>query len=121
MVMLNIECHCGNVKLSAKRLPKSITRCNCSICHRLGALWAYFAAGDVELRSGDHPLQSYAWGEKSINYHRCGNCGCCTHYTSTDSDGRPFFGLNCRMAAAAEIEGIRMRNFDGLDSWKYLD
>jgi hypothetical protein len=119
--MLNIECHCGNVKLTATQLPSSITSCNCSICYRLGALWAYFDSADVELRIAEHPPDSYAWGEKSITYHRCGNCGCTTHYTSTDSDGSQLIALNCRMAPISEIDGIAIRHFDGRDSWRYLD
>jgi hypothetical protein len=119
--MLNIECHCGNVKLTAKQLPRSITSCNCSICYRLGALWAYFDSADVELRIAGHPSGSYAWGEKSITYHHCGNCGCTTHYTSTDSDGSQLIALNCRMAPISEIDGIAIRHFDGRDSWRYLE
>ncbi|MDH3763213.1 MAG: aldehyde-activating protein [Gammaproteobacteria bacterium] len=119
--MLNIECHCGNVKLTANRRPSSITSCNCSICYRLGALWAYFVSDDVELRIGEHPSAGYAWGEKSITYHRCGNCGCTTHYTSSDRDDGQRIALNCRMAPISEIEGIPVRSFDGRDSWRYLD
>ncbi|MCP4388409.1 MAG: aldehyde-activating protein [Gammaproteobacteria bacterium] len=119
--MLSIECHCGNVKLTTDQPLSSITSCNCSICYRLGALWAYFVSGDTELRIGEHPLDSYAWGEKSITYHRCVDCGCTTHYTTTNSDGSQHIALNCRMAQTSEIEGIPARSFDGLDSWKYLD
>jgi len=50
--MFSVECHCGNIKITANALPSSITSCNCSICNRLGALWAYFDLENVETLSG---------------------------------------------------------------------
>jgi hypothetical protein len=119
--MLNVECHCGNLKLLANALPASLTSCNCSICYRLGALWAYFDLQDVEISRGDKPTMSYSWGEKTITYHRCGECGCTTHYTASEADGSELIALNCRMAPTSQIHALTVREFDGLVSWKYRD
>ena len=119
--MFAIECHCGNLKLVATEPPSSITRCNCSICHRLGALWAYYEQDKVTIASRGQPNQSYAWGEKTITYHRCGVCGCTTHYTGTADDGGDLIAINCRMARPSDISSIPLREFDGRVSWKYLD
>lgn len=119
--MFSVECHCGNLALTASRAPASMTNCNCSICHRLGALWAYYDRNDVELHGAGEPADTYRWGEKTITYHRCGRCGCTTHYTATKKDGSELIALNCRMAPEAQTAAIRVRRFDGLDSWRYLD
>ena len=119
--MFYAECHCGNVKLLAAQPPSSITQCNCSICHRLGALWGYFDSADVQIRVGDKPLNAYSWGEKSIIYHSCSRCGCTTHYTTTESDGNELVAINCRMAPLDDIGAIPVREFDGLVTWEYLD
>ncbi|MCG6890373.1 MAG: aldehyde-activating protein [Gammaproteobacteria bacterium] len=119
--MFNAECHCGNLKLAASAPPASITRCNCSMCNRLGALWAYYDEENVKVTSGSKPGNTYAWGEKTITYHRCGECGCTTHYTTTDDDGRELISVNCRMAQLSDIANIPVREFDGLVTWKYLD
>ena len=119
--MFSTECHCGNLKLVAKELPSSMTSCNCSICNRLGALWAYYDLGNVEIISGDEPKSTYSWGEKTITYHRCGKCGCTTHYTAIESDGSELVAINCRMAPLPKIRNIPVRPFDGLDAWKYMD
>ena len=119
--MFEAECHCGNLKLIAVGRPSSITRCNCSICYRLGALWAYYAQRDVEIVQVEGASDTYAWGEKTIVYHRCDKCGCTTHYTAADDDGGELVAINCRMARPVEIGAIPVRDFDGLDSWKYLD
>ena len=39
--MLNGWCHCGEVGWTLDQAPKSVTACNCTICRRYGALWAY--------------------------------------------------------------------------------
>lgn len=119
--MFDTACHCGKVKLKARQVPDSVTCCNCSICHRLGALWAYYNADEVIVTTTDGPPDSYAWGEKTIVYHRCGDCGCTTHYTATDSDGVPMIAVNCRMATIEQMKAVPVRQFDGLDSWQYLD
>ena len=119
--MFSVECHCGNLKLVTANPPASITSCNCSICNRLGALWAYYDRQQVEIIRGDAPMDSYSWGEKTITYHRCGECGCTTHYTATEADGSGLIAINCRMAPLSDISGIAVREFDGLITWKYLD
>jgi hypothetical protein len=119
--MLNIECQCGNLKLVANKKPSSITRCNCSICNRLGALWAYYGLEDVNIVPGEEPDDTFSWGEGTIIYHRCSICGCTTHYMAIDDDGSDLVALNCRMAPGTEISNISIREFDGLNAWKYSD
>ena len=41
--MIDVACHCGAVRLTVPRAPVEVTECNCSICRRLGARWAYYA------------------------------------------------------------------------------
>jgi hypothetical protein len=119
--MFHAECHCGNIKLVASEPPSEITSCNCSICNRLGALWAYYDEETVRVTIGDASISTYSWGEKTITYHRCENCGCTTHYTTTEDDGNRLIAINCRMAQLSDISDIPVREFDGLFTWKYLD
>jgi len=119
--MFSVECHCGKLKLVADQPPSSITSCNCSICNRLGALWAYYDRQNVELIDGDTPADTYSWGAGTITYHRCAECGCTTHYTATEADATELIALNCRMAKLSDISRIPVRQFDGLLTWKYLD
>ena len=119
--MLSAECHCGNIRLEAGEMPESLTSCNCTYCSRLGALWSYYARNNVNIEIGEQPVAEYRWGERTITYHRCENCGCTTHYTTLDDDGSDLIAINCRMAPASAIDGIPVREFDGLVSWKYLD
>ena len=108
-------------EIIADEVPSSITSCNCSFCNRVGALWAYFNLNNVEIHSESDLIDTYSWGEKAITYHRCGTCGCATHYTAPTNDGGTRIAINCRMASLSEISNIPIRQFDGRDTWKYLD
>jgi hypothetical protein len=119
--MFETNCHCGNVQVNANEYPENITMCNCSICHRYGALWAYYVADQVTVVNGDLPVSSYQWGQRRITFHSCGNCGCVTHYTCIREDGTHKVGINTRMAAPGITKNIAVRLFDGADSWKYIN
>ncbi len=119
--MLEAKCHCGNIVLSTTELPESVTSCNCSICHSLGALWAYYNLPDVGIKNSNPADSIYEWGEKTMSFHRCENCGCTTHYTRTEDDGNRLVAINTRMVSPAQMESISIRYFDGAVSWKYIE
>ena len=47
--MADVEgaCHCGAVRWLYRGMPESATACNCTVCSRYGALWAYGAEGET--------------------------------------------------------------------------
>jgi len=47
--MITGGCHCGRVRFALPALPAEVTRCNCSICAKLGALWAYYPPDALEI------------------------------------------------------------------------
>lgn len=121
--MFKGQCHCGNVQLSAPEAPPTLTACTCSICHRYGAQWAYFKVGEVDVSCFEQPTQTYRWGDEDIDFHHCPRCGCLTHYTSTKNkpDAEDRIAFNGRMFDPALTAAIRLRHFDGADTWTYLD
>lgn len=119
--MLIAACHCGAVRIEMSRRPVSLTRCTCSICHRYGALWAYCTRKTARVVADEDVLAGYRWGDRTIEFFHCRTCGCLTHYESIDSSGNGRIAVNARMLERGEIDGIRVRTFDGADTWKYLD
>ena len=121
--MLTGQCHCGNISFSADTSPKIVTECNCSICNRYGARWAYYKPSAVTLLVRDEQTKTYRWGDEMIDFHHCPRCGCMTHYTGTGKDNEPKdrIALNIRMCALEQTADIRIRHFDGANSWTYLD
>ena len=115
------SCHCGAVLIEIRDLPASLTECNCSICRRYGARWAYFPRNQVRMSAAAGALGAYSWGDRTIEFYHCRTCGCLTHHESVEKHGGSRFAVNARMLPPAATSGIRVRKFDGADTWKFLD
>lgn len=113
--MIELSCHCGEIKITAPASTKTVTSCNCSICRRYASLWAYFAPEDVIVKAEKKNIGSYSWGDKMINFHHCKRCGCITHYTQVDPQGR--MAVNFRLVEQKIVEAFDVRYFDGADTW----
>lgn len=117
--MIKASCHCGAVQLTARTEPAEVTECNCSICSRLGARWAYYSPNDVDLpRAG--ATQPYVWGDRMLAFHRCKACGVVTHWQSLDG-AKDRMAINARAMPDLDWEKVRIRPFDGAATWEYLD
>ncbi|WP_205743177.1 aldehyde-activating protein [Halioglobus maricola] len=90
------------------------------MCHRIGALWAYYTLDQVDI-SADTELLNYLQGDRTLTLHSCGHCGCTTHYVGTDGKPDARVGVNMRMAPRELVESLPARRFDGAETWKWLD
>jgi hypothetical protein len=118
--VLTGSCHCGAVRIEVSRRPRTLTDCNCSICHRYGALWAYYRPTSVGVFAARGSTSSYSWSRKLFRFVRCNTCGCVTHYERTKRSAQPI-GVNARNFEPRELGSPRIRRFDGASTWKYLD
>src|SRR5260221_14067848 len=119
--MIEASCHCGAVRLRIAAAPQSVTDCNCSICRRLGALWAYYPPAEVEIVSPPEATETYAWGDKDLAFHRCRVCGCATHWQGLKPHAPERMGVNGRMMDPGVLTSAKVRRFDGADTWTLLD
>lgn len=119
--MLIASCHCGAVRIEMARKPVSLTQCTCSLCRRYAALWAYCTGKRVRVICDRRAVKSYSWSSRQLEFFHCRTSGCLTHYESMDKspDGR--IAVNARMLPPEDIHGIRIRTFDGADTWQYID
>ena len=115
------RCHCGAVAFTYHGTPDHITICNCSICRRLRTLNAYGTEENIELRMTPDATIAYVQGDKSLAWHTCRTCGCTTHWASLVDEPPIRIAVNMALAEPAAIAGIRVRHFDGADSWTFLD
>ena len=118
--MIEASCHCGAVKLEIQDSPLNVTECNCSICRRYGVLWAYYSPAHVRIVAKDSATEAYLWGEKSIEFRRCRNCGCVTHWAAA-AQPADRMGVNARLMAPEILAAAQRRRLDGADTWKYVD
>jgi len=98
-------CHCGDIRLKLREPPKEIFECNCSICRRLGVLWAYYHCDEVSIETANGSTSAYVWNNKALEFHSCTRCGCATHWIATDRSFRDRMGINARL-----IDGLSPRN-----------
>lgn len=107
------SCHCGAVHWRFEGVPETATACNCSVCRRYGALWAYGFFDERIVVSGD--TRTYLWDRRSIEFHFCPQCGCVTFWRAADTgpDGRRYGAVNLRLAAdPAVVQSVALLHHD---------
>ena len=115
--MLKATCHCGAVRIEIPARPSEVTNCNCSICRRLGTLWAYFDVDTVKIHGHPENTDEYIQGDKTLRTVRCRTCGCTTHWEPLESGAQGRMGVNIRNFDPELIGPLRIRLLDGADTW----
>lgn len=116
--MYEAVCHCGKVVVGVARKPRSLTQCNCSICRRYGALWAYYKAESARVLKGKGALAVYRRTPRGLGFHHCKSCGC-VMFHRRESTGR--MGVNARNFDPEFVAQVRISLLDGDSTWKVLE
>jgi hypothetical protein len=117
--MITATCHCGAVRIHVPRPPRTVTSCNCSICRRYGALWAYYRATTVQIEASKRNLSSYSWRRKVRAFLRCSRCGCVTHYKYRKKWGSDTVAVNAACFEPQVLKETRIRKLDGASTWTW--
>jgi hypothetical protein len=117
---ITASCHCGAVRLEIAEAPEQITSCNCSICHKLGTLWAYYRPDQVRVIAEPGATVAYVWGDRMLALHHCRGCGCTIRWDLIDPVGAAALGadtnrmgVNVRLMDPAVIADLPVRKVDG--------
>ena len=121
--MLTGWCHCGAVHWTLEGDPGPATACNCSLCRRYGALWAYDYENQRIRISG--PTARYARAnnaEPSLEILFCPACGCvlCWRGLQLEPGGSRRIAVNLRLAPPEAIADLPINHFDGLETFTDL-
>jgi len=119
--MLIGSCHCGAVTIELPSMPETATSCNCSMCRRLAGIWAYYEFGTVRITGHPESTQDYVQGDKTLRTIRCATCGCVTHWEPLPPEPGARHGVNLRNFDPRILESVKVRRFDGADTWRFLD
>src|SRR5688500_19241219 len=106
------SCHCGAVRVDSARRPGTLTECNCAICSRYGARWAYFTSPSVRIRANAGTLATYKEGYRTFVYYFCRRCGCVTHYRRVNTTNDDRIAVNARMMNPADVASIPIRKLN---------
>jgi hypothetical protein len=105
------SCHCGKTAFRIDgEIPAKLTRCNCSICAKRGALIAYYQPEQFHVDSSANDDAIYRWNTKQVAHHFCAECGCTTF---TDS---PAFEPDGSWDKSTRRIGVNARLFDNFDA-----
>jgi hypothetical protein len=107
------QCVCGGVTLALPRPPDYINMCNCRMCRSTGGAFGYFKPEELTIAGETRGFQRGDLPEVWLTLHFCPRCGSATHWTPTDRTGPGRIGVNMRLFAQDELEGIEVRYQDG--------
>jgi hypothetical protein len=115
--MLKFSCLCGQVRVETAQRPEFVHECNCTLCSKTGARWAYFHPSAVRVEG---ETQGYSRADKAdpaAQVRFCPTCGSTTHFVLTESAvaqfGNSQMGVNVRLADESDLAGIELRFPDG--------
>jgi hypothetical protein len=115
--MLTLHCLCGQVRIQTPKRPDFINECNCTLCSKTGARWAYFHPADVVIEGATKGYRRADKDDPAADVQFCAHCGSTTHFVLTESAiarfGNVQLGVNMRLADEKDLAGIELRYPDG--------
>jgi hypothetical protein len=107
------SCHCGAVAFTVELDPSASIKCNCSICSKLGGVWAFAPKSKFKLTSGEAKQGNYQFGQKHLHHRFCTVCGVESYAEGIAPDGTATVGINLRSIEAIDVDKLSPRPFDG--------
>jgi len=115
--MLRLSCLCGQIRIEIQKRPDFINECNCTLCSKSGARWAYFHPSEVSVEGTTKGYSREDKDDPAAELQFCPNCGSTTHFTLTASAVAKFgnvqLGVNVRLADERDLAEIELRYPDG--------
>ncbi|KAF2726043.1 hypothetical protein K431DRAFT_280080 [Polychaeton citri CBS 116435] len=107
---MHATCHCAAISITAPQPTNTINECQCGVCFRYGAVWAYYPLDQVAITKQEGlSTRIYQCNEKSIEFHFCERCNGLMYWWPVDEKGAPKMGLNTKMVVdRKELMGIEV-------------
>ncbi|HTU09379.1 MAG TPA: GFA family protein [Allosphingosinicella sp.] len=116
-------CHCGGAGWQLEGDAGSITACNCTLCRRYGALWAYdYEGGRIRLTGTTGSYTRPGKADPALEILFCPACAGVVAWRGLrlEEDGRRRLAVNVRLAEPALVRDLPIDRFDGLDTFDDL-
>lgn len=105
------SCHCGRVTFEVRARLDYVVDCNCSLCHRRGALWHAVSDSNLRILTGESDLVLYQFNTKTAKHYFCGHCG--IHPFTRPRLDPSRWAFNVRCLVGVDLSSIEVRTFDG--------
>lgn len=114
------SCHCGAVRFEVHVDAGAASRCNCSVCAKIGALGTIVKPAAFVLRSGEGDLGVYEWGARIAKRFFCNRCGVhCFARGHLAELGGDYVSINVNCLDDVELGDVRVTYWDGRhDNWQ---
>ena len=107
------SCHCGAVAYTVEVDTDQALKCNCSICTRLGAVWAFAPKAKFNLNRGAGKQGGYLFNKQVLHHRFCSSCGIESYAEGTGPDGAPMVGINLRCVEGVDVDKLSPKAWDG--------
>lgn len=107
------SCHCGRVAFRVEGTIASVMACNCSICHRKGALMWFVPRDSMELLTPDANASTYTFNKHVIRHRFCPDCGMHPYGEGVDPSGNAMAAINVRCLEDVDLDALPVTHFDG--------
>lgn len=96
--MVVASCDCGAVRVEIDApVPDWVWDCPCTICQKLGVLWAYYHPSQVRIVAEPDATSIYLRNKRILEFHSCRVCACTTHWITAGHDKFDKMGVNSRL------------------------
>jgi hypothetical protein len=114
------SCHCGAVRFEVEIDASKGSRCNCSICTKLGVVGGIVKPAAFTLLSGADRLGAYEWGAKVSRRFFCTACGAHCYGSGHLAElGGDFVSVNMNCLDDLELSDVKVVHWDGRhDNWQ---
>jgi hypothetical protein len=110
------SCHCGRVVFEIDARPTSLSRCNCSLCHKKGAIYVKLVEIEaVTVIQGESELQTYQFNTMQAKHYFCRTCGIHVFHRPRLDPSR--WSVNARCLEGFDISACEITEFDG-QNWE---
>ena len=115
------SCHCGAVRFEVQYdEAKGGSRCNCSICTKVGPVGAIVKPEAFRLLTAESDLSQYVWGHKISQRYFCKRCGVhCFAKGHLDMLGGDYVSVNLNTLDDVDPASLSVVHWDGRhDNWQ---
>lgn len=118
--VLTGDCHCGACRWTLIGDPGPATACNCTLCRRYGALWAYDYEGGRIAVLGEPAAYRRGRDDPALEILFCPACAGVLAWRGLrlEADGRRRMAVNLRLASPDRVAHFPIDHFDGLDTFE---
>ena len=118
-------CLCGSARWRFCGELKSATACNCTLCRRYGALWAYgYEGAECTLEGPTTSFTRVGKDDPALEILFCPSCACVLCWRGVrenlKENGRQRMAVNLRLADPDTVASLAIDHFDGLVSFDDL-